>query len=273
MRLNLEKNLAIVDLETTGLSITKDKIIQIAILKVFADGRPNELKVKMINPEIPISKEATEITGITDEMVKNEPTFKQLAKGIKNFLTDCDLCGFNSNRFDFPLLLEEFNRSEVDFDISDTKFVDVKRIFHNMEQRTLGAGLQFYCNKKMENAHDAGADVTATLEVLEAMLDRYKDVDYKNKSGEIIKTPIQNNINSLYEFTRDIGSVDFSGTMRYDQNNIPVFNFGKYQGKPVGEMLSKDKKYYDWIMNIGEFTNDTRKIIKKIVQEYKPVYT
>lgn len=272
MKLNLEKDLAIVDLETTGLSVTKDRIVQIAILKVFADGRPNELKVKLINPEIPISKEASEITGITDEMVKNEPTFKKLAKGVKDFLSNCDLCGFNSNRFDFPLLFEEFNRAGIDFDISSTKFIDVKRIFHNMEQRTLSAAKMFYCGTKMENAHDAGADVTATFEVLEAMLDKYKDVDYENKSGEIIKNPIQNNIESLYEFTKDTGSVDFSGTMRYDENNVPVFNFGKYQGKSVGEMLSKDKKYYDWIMNIGEFTNDTRKMIKKIVEEYKPVY-
>lgn len=270
MKLNLNKDFCIVDLETTGLSIKKDRIIQIAILKIFADGRENELKKYLVNPLIPIPPTVEKLTGITNEMVKDKPIFKQYSKGILQYISDCDLCGFNSNRFDFPLLFESLYREGLEFDLTGVRFVDVKRIFHKLEERTLSAAYKFYCGKELE-AHDAGNDVIGTFEVLESMLDYYKDRDYIDSHNEnkLIEKPVKNDIQALYEFTKNFDEIDFAGTMKWDENKIAIFNFGKYQGKPVAESLVNDPKYYDWIMNKGEFAIDTRRAMDKIILEYK----
>ncbi len=269
MKLNLTKPLVIFDLETTGLSVTKDKIIQIAILKIFPDDRPNELKTKYINPQVPIPEEVTKITGITDDMVKDAPTFERIAKSLLDFIgPDSDLCGYNSNRFDVPMLSEHFSKLGIDLDMSNRRHIDVKRIFHKLEERKLSDAYKKYIGKDMENAHDAGADVMATYAVLEAMLDYYKGTEYTDKDGNVIVDPLQNDVDSLSDFTKDFDNVDFAGTMKFNKDGVPVFGFGKYQGKPVVQTLSKDKSYYDWIMTKGEFLTDTKKIIEKMMDEY-----
>lgn len=267
MKLNLEKNLVCFDIESTGLSVVKDRIVQIAIIKIFADGTPTLKRKRLINPTIPIPKEASDIHGITDDMVKNEPTFNRVANALFEIVDDSDLCTFNGNRFDIPMLMEEFHRAGLRLDMTNRKSVDVKRIFHRMEPRTLGAAYRFYCKKEIENAHDAMSDVEATLEVLETMIDFYDGVDCI-EGDEKIKVPIQNNIESLSDFTKDFDNVDFAGTIKYNVDNIPVFGFGKYQGKSVVECLSKDKKYLDWIMTKGDFAIDTRHIIQNLMDQY-----
>ncbi len=269
MKLNLKNDIVVLDLETTGLSVTKCKIIQIALLKIFADGRPNELKTKYINPECPIPAEVTEITGITNEMVMNEKPFKTYAKGVLSFVGDADIVTFNGNRFDIPIFMEHMYAAGLELDMTNRKAIDVKRIFHRMERRDLKAAYKFYTGKDMEGAHDAGNDCMATAAVLESMLDKYENVDFVDKHDEIIKAPIKNDMQALHEFTKDFDEIDFMGTMKYDKNGVPVFNFGKYQGMPVATSLIGDLKYYDWIMNKGDFTRDTRKIINDIVKKHK----
>jgi DNA polymerase-3 subunit epsilon len=269
MKLNLTKNLIVLDLETTGLSITKDKIIQIALYKIFADGRPSELKKRYINPGCPIPAEVIEITGITDDMVKNEKPFRAYAKGISEFIGDADLATFNGNRFDIPLLMEHFYLAGLEFDMSNRRCIDVKRIFHQMERRDLKAAYKFYTGKDMDGAHDAGNDCLATAEVLENMLDRYKGVDYIDKHDVIIPEPVKNDMQALHEFTKDFDAIDFMGTMKYNKEGIPVFNFGKYQNQPVVKVVMEDQKYYDWIMSKGEFTRETRKILSDMVTKHQ----
>ena len=267
MKLKLEKNLVVFDIESTGLSVVKDRIVQLAIVKLFADGRPPLKRKRLINPIIPISKEASGVHGITDEMVQNEPTFKQVANALFEIINDSDLCTFNGNRFDIPMLMEEFNRAGLKFNMTDRKSIDVKRIFHRMEPRTLGAAYRFYCKKNIENAHDAMSDVEATLEVLETIIGHYDGIDCID-GEETIKTPIKNDMEALANFTKDFDNVDFAGTIKYDSNNVPVFGFGKYQSQSVVESLTKDKSYYDWIMNKGDFAIDTRNIIKDLMDKY-----
>jgi len=272
MKLKLEKDLVVLDLETTGLSITKSKIIQIALYKLYKDGREPELKKRYINPGCPIPPEVVEITGITDDIVKNEKPFGTYAKGIMLFIGDADITTFNGNRFDIPMLMEHFSAEGLDFDMTDRRCIDVKRIFHMMERRDLKAAYEFYCGKPMDGAHDAGNDCIATIEVLEAMLDKYENKDYVDKHDVIVKTPIKNDVQALHEFTKDFDAIDFMGTMKYDKKGVPVFNFGKYQNQPVLQTLEEDKSYYDWIMSKGDFTRETRKIIYDMVngKENKP---
>lgn len=248
MNLNLTKPLAFFDLETTGLNIASDRIIEISIVKINIDGT-KEVKTKLINPTIPISPESTAIHGISDDDVKNEPSFKQISKELAKFLEGCDLAGFNSNRFDVPMLVEEFLRADVDFDISKRKLVDVQNIFHKMEQRTLSAAYKFYCNNELVNAHSAEADTTATFEILEAQLSKYKD--------------LKNDVGFLSEFTKMNNNVDLIGRIVYDENNVEVFNFGKHKGKSVKEVLEKEPSYYHWMMN-GDFPLYTKKVLTKI---------
>jgi DNA polymerase-3 subunit epsilon len=250
--INLQKPLAFFDLETTGLDVTNDRIIEIGILKMNPDGSQESYQ-KRVNPEMKISPESAEITGITDADVKDCPTFKELAAEIAAFIGDADLAGYNSNKFDIPVLAEEFLRAESDFDMSARRAVDVQNIFHKMEQRTLSAAMKFYCNKELENAHRAMADVNATFEILEAQLERYPE--------------LENNTKFLSEFAT-IGSktLDFARRIGLDDYDNAIFNFGKYKGTPVIEIFKKDKGYYNWIMN-GDFAKDTKNHFTKLFNQ------
>lgn len=248
MELNLKNPIVFFDLETTGMSINMDRIVEICYLKVHPNGN-EESKTIRVNPEMPIPAESSAIHGIYDEDVANCPTFKEVAKVIARDIEGCDLAGFNSNRFDIPVLAEEFLRAGVDIDMSRRKFVDVQVIFHKMEQRTLSAAYKFYCDKSLEDAHTAAADTRATYEVLKAQLDRYPD--------------LQNDMAYLAEFSSFNRNVDFAGRMIYDDKGVEVFNFGKYKGIPVEEVLEKDPGYYGWILG-NDFTLNTKAMLTKI---------
>ena len=248
MQLNLKNPLVFFDLETTGINIVKDRIVEIYFVKVYQNGK-EESKTRRINPEMPIPPESTAIHGITDEDVKDCPTFKEIAKSLAAQIEGCDLAGYNSNRFDIPLLAEEFLRAGVDIDLNKRKFVDVQTIFHKMEQRTLAAAYKFYCDKSLENAHTAEADTMATYEVLKAQLDRYPE--------------LQNDINFLSQYSSYTNNVDFAGRMVYNDKGEEVINFGKYKGRLVEEVLKNDPGYYSWIMN-GDFPLNTKKILTEI---------
>ena len=248
MKLNLKNPIVFFDLETTGVNITSDRIVEISYLKVFPNG--NEVSRTMrINPEMHIPEQASEVHGIYDDDVKDCPTFKQVAKDVANDFEGADIAGFNSNRFDVPLLAEEFLRAGVDLDMTRRKFIDVQVIFHKMEQRTLSAAVKFYCGKELEGAHSADADTRATYEVLQAQLDRY---------GEL-----QNDIAWLSEFSSHTRNVDFAGRIVYDDKGVEVFNFGKYKGIPVVEVLRRDPSYYSWMMQ-GDFSLNTKQVLTRI---------
>ncbi|RLD63205.1 MAG: 3'-5' exonuclease [Bacteroidetes bacterium] len=261
MQLNLKRPIVFFDLETTGLDVVNDRIVEISIVKVSPDGK-EEIKTKRLNPTIPISEEATKIHHITNEDVKDEPTFKSIAKSLAKFIEGCDIAGFNSNKFDVPLLVEEFLRADVDIDMKKRKFIDVQSIFHKMEKRTLIAAYKFYCNKDLTQAHSAEADTLATYEVLKAQLDLYKDVDYQDTDGSKSK-PIINDVDALSEFSSQTKNVDFAGRIVYDKNGVEVINFGKHKGKPVEEVLKKEPSYYNWIMN-NDFPLYTKKVLTAI---------
>ena len=249
MELNLKNPLVFFDLETTGLSITRDRIVEVSLLKVSPNGK-QEVKTRRINPGMPIPPESTAIHGITDDDVKDCPTFKQVAKSLADQLEGCDLAGFNSSRFDVPMLAEEFLRAGVDFDMGKRKFVDVQIIFHKKEQRTLEAAYAFYCDKKLDNAHSAESDTIATYEVLKSQLDRYPD--------------LENDIEALSkEYSSFNNNVDFARRMIYDEKGIELFNFGKHKGKPVAEVLKNEPSYYAWIMD-GDFPLNTKQALTKI---------
>ena len=248
MQLNLKNPLVFFDLETTGINIVSDRIVEIAILKVQVNGK-EELRSYRINPETPIPRQASEIHGIYDEDVKDAPTFKQIARDLAKFLEGCDLGGFNSNKFDIPLLAEEFIRVDVDFDMQKRRFVDVQTIFHKMEKRTLEAAYKFYCQKDLKDAHSAEADTVATYEVLKAQLDRYPE--------------LENDVSFLAKFSSHNRTVDFAGRIVYNDNDVEVFNFGKYKGVSVEEVLEKDPGYYGWMMN-GDFPLYTKKVLTNI---------
>lgn len=249
MKLNLKNPLVFFDLETTGTNINSDRIVEICYLKVHPNGN-EESKTLRINPEMHIPEESSAIHGIYDEDVKDCPTFKEVAKKIAADIEGCDLAGFNSNRFDIPVLAEEFLRAGVDIDLMKRKFIDVQVIYHKMEQRTLSAAYKFYCNKNLEDAHTAEADTRATYEVLKAQLDRYADI-------------LQNDINFLSEYSCHTKNVDFAGRIVYNDQGLEVFNFGKYKGIAVKEILQKDPGYYSWILQ-GDFTLNTKNVLTKI---------
>ncbi len=247
MSLQILHPLAIIDLETTGIDLATDKIVEIAIVKLMPDGSIQR-KRKYINPQIPIPVSSSNIHGITDEMVKNAPTFKQIANEIKQFINNCDLGGYNSNRFDIPMLVEEFLRSGLDFSMESRKLIDIQKIFHTMEQRTLSAAYKFYCNKILENAHSAEADADATLEILHAQIERYPQLGL---------TP-----ESILKCIGEDDCVDFARRMIII-DGIEVFNFGKHKGKPVAEILKLEPQYYDWMMK-GDFTLNTKQKLTEI---------
>ena len=248
MRLNLKNPLVFFDLETTGIDITKDRIVEISYVKVFPNGK-EESKTMRINPERPIPPESTAIHGIIDDDVKDCPTFKAVAKTLAAQIEGCDLAGYNSNRFDIPLLAEEFLRADVNIDLNRRKFVDVQTIFHKMEQRTLSAAYKFYCNKTLENAHTAAADTMATYEVLQAQLDRYPE--------------LQNDIAFLSDFSSYNNNVDFAGRMIYNDKKEEVFNFGKFKGRLVEDVLKNEPGYYAWMMN-SDFPLNTKQKLTEI---------
>jgi len=248
MKLNLKNPLVFFDLETTGTNINVDRIVEICYLKVYPNGN-EESRTMRINPERHIPEEATAVHGIHDEDVRDCPTFKEVARSIAHELEGCDLAGFNSNRFDIPVLAEEFLRAGVDVDLSRRKFIDVQVIFHKMEQRTLSAAYKFYCGKNLEDAHTAEADTRATYEVLMAQLDRYPN--------------LKNEVSFLSEYSSFNRNVDFAGRMVYNDSGVEVFNFGKYRGMSVVEVLKKDPGYYSWILS-SDFTLNTKAMLTKI---------
>ncbi|MBR2647762.1 MAG: exonuclease domain-containing protein [Sediminibacterium sp.] len=248
MKLSLSRPLAFLDLETTGINISTDRIVEIAIVKIGVDGT-KQVKRKLINPQMPIPAGATEVHGITDDMVKDAPTFKQVANEIKQFIEGCDLGGYNSNRFDIPMLIEEFLRAGIDFSVDGKKFVDVQKVFHLMEQRTLSAAYKFYCNKSLDGAHSAEIDATATWEVLEAQIERYPQI------GDTVE--------SIVKFTGEDDIVDFARRFIKDKG-VEIFNFGKHKGKPVVQVLKEEPQYYDWMMK-GDFPMNTKQKLTEIL--------
>ncbi len=249
-QLQLQRPIAFFDLETTGIDSAKDRIVEIAVVKLMPDGQRISW-VKKINPEMPIPAESSAIHGIYDDDVKDEPSFKQVAHELKQFLQHCDLGGYNSNKFDIPVLAEEFLRAGIPVDFKERKFVDVQQIFFKKEARTLSAAYAFYCNKEMENAHSAEADVLATVSVLEAQLDKYGD--------------LTNDVPALHEYTGGDEFVDYARRMIL-KNGVPVFNFGKYKGIPVEDVFRKEPQYYDWMMN-ADFALHTKQMISEILNK------
>ena len=260
MKLNLKNPIVFLDLETTGINVVTDRIVEIALLKIFPDGHEEE-KFQRINPGMPIPAQASAIHGIYDEDVKDAPLFKEVAKIYAKFIEGCDLAGFNSTRFDIPLLSEEFLRVDIDLDIKKHKFVDVQIIFHRMEKRTLAAAYKFYLLKDLENAHSAMADTKATYEVLKAQLDRYAGVEFEDNGKK--STPVVNDVEALASFSAFDKSVDFAGRIVYDEHGIEVFNFGKHKGKAVEKVLQEEPGYFSWMMQ-GEFPLYTKKVLTAI---------
>ncbi|WP_394746826.1 exonuclease domain-containing protein [Spongiimicrobium salis] len=248
MDLQLTKPICFFDLETTGVNVAKDRIVEIAILKVFPNGN-KESKTWLVNPEMPIPEEVIAVHGISNEKVANEPTFKELSKEIYAMIKDSDLGGFNSDRFDIPLLAEEMLRAGIDFDMKNTVSIDVQTIFHKMEKRTLAAAYKFYCDKELTDAHSAAADTHATYEVLLSQLDRYPD--------------LENNVKKLSEFSRRKQSLDFAGFIVLDEEGDPIFSFGKHKGKKVDQVLEKEPGYFGWILN-ADFPLYTKKVLTQI---------
>ena len=253
MKLNLKRPLVFFDLETTGVDTAKDRIVEISMVKVMPDGE-EIVRTRLINPQMHIPEDATAVHGITDEDVKDQPTFAQIAKSLSQFIEGCDFGGFNSNRFDLPMLVEEFLRAGVDVDFKNRKFIDVQNIFHKMEQRTLVAAYKFYCSKDLTDAHSAEADTRATYEVLKAQLDRYSE--------------LQNDVAALAEFSSRGETVDYAGRIVYNDKGEEVFNFGKYKGVKVSEVFQREPSYYDWMMN-GDFPLYTKQVITQIKTRIK----
>lgn len=249
MKLKLNKPIVVFDLETTGVNVGHDRIVELSYIKVWPNGE-EESKSLRINPEMHIPEESTKIHGITDDDVKDCPTFKEVAPELAKTFEGCDFAGYNSNHFDIPVLVEEMLRAQVDFDIRKSRLVDVQNIFHKMEQRTLIAAYKFYCQKDLVNAHSSMADTQATYEVLQAQLDRYEET-------------LVNNIDFLSEFSKCGKNVDLAGRMVYDEQGEVVFNFGKYKGRSVKETLRRDPGYYSWVLQ-GDFTMDTKNVLTRI---------
>lgn len=258
--LNLKNPLVVFDLETTGTNTSKDRIVEMALIKVMPDGTVDE-KSRRINPTIPIPLESSLIHGIYDEDVKDEATFTQVAKSMATWLEGCDLAGFNILKFDVPVLVEEFLRADVDFDVSNKKLIDAQKIFHMMEKRNLTAAYKFYCGKDLENAHSALADTKATYDVLLSQIEKYDGMELTDLRGEKLGT-ISNDMDNIHSITNS-KMVDLAGRMIFDKNGDEVFNFGKHKGKLVADVLKSEPSFYDWLMK-GDFPLDTKRKLTKI---------
>lgn len=255
MLLNLKNPLLFFDIESTGLSVATDRIVELSAVKVMPNG-DQEIKTRRLNPTIPISAEAQAIHGISNEDVADCPTFKEVAKSLANWMSGCDFAGYNSTKFDIPMLAEEFIRAGVEFDFRKRKLVDIQNIFHKMEQRTLGAAYKFYCGKVLENAHSAEADTLATYEILMAQLDRYEE--------------LKNDVQFLADFSTKNRNLDYAGAIVLNDKDVPIFNFGKHKGKSVESILNKeDPNYYSWIMN-KDFTLDTKNVLTELKLKFNP---
>jgi DNA polymerase-3 subunit epsilon len=265
MKLNLKRPLAFFDIEATGINIGIDRIVEISIIKLHPDGS-EEVKTWRVHPEMPIPIETSLIHGIYDEDIKDEPTFKIIAPLIAEFLDNSDLAGYNSNKFDIPMLMEEFLRVGVSFDLDNRHFVDVQNIFHQMEQRTLKAAYQFYCKKDIINAHSAEADTRATMEVLLAQIERYENQEWEDKKGNK-SIPVVNHVEGLHQFTNLNRPVDFAGRMAFNDNGEEVFNFGKHKGKRVEDVFNIEPSYYSWMIN-GDFPLYTKRKLEVIYKRW-----
>lgn len=263
----LKKDLVFFDVEATGLSVVRDRIVQIGMVKYRPDGEVVEYE-RLINPGVPISEEAYRVHGISSADVANKPTFQQIGQEIRDFIGEADLAGYNSDRFDIPMLMEEFYRAGIPFDMESRRSIDVQRIFYKMEPRTLTAAYRFYCGKTMENAHDALVDVRATAEVLMGQIEKYEGVDFEDGDGNITPEPIQNDVKVLSEFTNDLRFLDATQKIRLNEDKVPVFSFGKYINKPVGEALYKDRQYFNWILE-KEFSSQVKQLVKRLVKDYE----
>jgi DNA polymerase-3 subunit epsilon len=265
MKLNLKRPLAFFDLETTGTNIGIDRIVEISVIKLYPDGS-EEVKTWRVNPGMPIPLESSLVHGIYDEDIKDEPAFKEIGQLIAEFIDISDLAGYNSNKFDIPMLMEEFLRANVLFDLDNRHFVDVQNIFHQMEQRTLKAAYQFYCDKQIINAHSAEADTRATMEVLLAQVAKYENTEWEDKKGNR-SVPVVNDIEALHNFTNLNKPVDFAGRMVYNESGQETFNFGKHKGKSVEEVLRIEPSYYSWMMQ-GDFPLYTKRKLEEIYNRW-----
>ncbi len=262
--LPLPNDLVFFDLEATGLNLTRDRIVQIALIKLFADGRPTEELEMKINPTIPIPAEVSVIHGLTDKDVRDAPTFQEVAQRLFAFIGDSDLAGYNSNRYDVPLLQEEFYRAGIFFDTGSRRLIDAQHIFYQMEPRTLSAALKFYAGKEMENAHDALADVRATVEVFRGQLARYAGAEYEKEDGTVIQ-PFTD-IDAVADFCQDDRYLDATRRLKRGPNGVPLFNFGKHAGKPVAEVFAKEPSYLRWILE-KDFTTEVKSLVKAIDED------
>ncbi len=261
MELNLKRSLAFFDLEATGLNISKDRIVEISILKANPNGSTDS-KTWVVNPDYPISEEASSIHGFTNEDLADKPTFKMIAKDVSRFLDHCDLAGYNALKFDIPMLVEEFLRAGVDFDIKNKKMVDVQNIFMKMEPRTLSAASRFYLNKNLENAHSAEVDTNATYEILKAQLSKYEDTELTDRDGNTA-IPVKNDISVLHTFSSHHRNADLMGQIIFNKDGQETFNFGKHKGKTVENVFTKEPSYYNWMLN-ADFPQYTKNLLTNI---------
>lgn len=261
MQINLTKPIIFLDIEATGLSVGSDRIVEISLVKVLPDNS-TEIKTERINPEIPIPDLVSRIHGIYDADVADCPTFRELAPMLLKFIGNADLAGYNSNKFDIPMLAEEFLRADIDFDLDNRKLLDVQNIFHYMEPRNLSAAYRFYCGKPLVKGHTAEADALATLEVFRSQLEMYQGKEVEDDKGNK-SIPVVNDIGKLSELSARTRNVDLAGRIVYNEKGVEVFSFGKHKDKPVTEVFAKEPSYYSWIMN-GDFPLYTKKVVTRI---------
>ncbi|MBK6544065.1 MAG: ribonuclease H-like domain-containing protein [Saprospiraceae bacterium] len=270
MMFKLSNDLVFFDVETTGLHVLRDRILQIAMIKYFQNGdQPVELNI-IINPGIPISEEAYKIHGIGPKEVENKPFFKNIAQELFDFIGDSDLAGYNSNRFDIPILAEEFDRCGFNLDLDKRRQIDIQRIFYKMEPRTLKAAYQFYCNEELVDAHDALADIKATVKVLEGQLKKYEGVDYINEEGQLINSPVINDMQVLHEFTNDLKTIDATQRLRYNEQGNIVFNFGKYMNQTFEQVWQREPNYFHWILD-KEFSFQVKNTVKNYLKQQEEI--
>ncbi len=266
VQLRLDRDLVFFDVETTGLNVIRDRIVQLAMVKMHKNGEPPAEMSMLINPGIPISEESMQIHGITPKDLANKPTFGQVAQKIWDFIGASDLAGYNSNRFDIPMLMEEFARVGMELDVSKRRLIDVQRIFYKMEPRTLRAAYRLYCGRELEDAHDALADVRATLEVFKGQLVAYEGKDLLDEDGNAIPAPIKNDMQALHDFTNDLNFLDATQKLRVQPDGKIIFTFGKYMNQEVKEVLRKEKNYGHWILE-KEFSSQVKQIIRQMMKE------